>query len=207
MSKLIDQIDWCKVNGLIPAIIQHAHSAEVLMLGYMNSAALKQTSITREVTFFSRSKQRLWVKGETSGHVLQLVDIALDCDQDSLLIQALPQGPTCHLNQWSCFGEPTQNRLSFIGLLQRVIAQRAAQPFAASYVSHLLKEPIKVAQKVGEEGVEVALAAVAQTKDHLINEVADLLFHVLVLLHQQQVALVDVMDVLMQRANMNQEVI
>jgi phosphoribosyl-ATP pyrophosphohydrolase/phosphoribosyl-AMP cyclohydrolase len=185
----IDQLDFGKQDGLLPAVVQDARSGQVLMLGYMNREALDHTLASRSVTFFSRSRQRLWTKGESSGHVLELVRLEADCDADTLLVQALPQGPTCHLGRASCFpGAPTQ----FFGELDALIAQRVAERPEGSYTTRLLEAGIRrIAQKVGEEGVETALAAVAQDDAALLGEAADLVYHALVLLHARGLGLAE----------------
>jgi phosphoribosyl-ATP pyrophosphohydrolase/phosphoribosyl-AMP cyclohydrolase len=167
------------------------------MLGYMNRAALEQTLASHQVTFFSRSKQRLWTKGESSGHVLELVRLEADCDADTLLVQALPRGPTCHLGRTSCFADaPAQ----FLGELDALIAQRVAERPAGSYTTRLLEAGIRrIAQKVGEEGVETALAAVAQDDDALLGEAADLAYHLLVLLHARGLGLAELQATLIKR--------
>jgi phosphoribosyl-AMP cyclohydrolase / phosphoribosyl-ATP pyrophosphohydrolase len=180
------QLDFGKSDGLLPAVIQHAATGAVLMLGYMNREALRETLGRRRVVFFSRSRQRLWEKGETSGHFLELVQIRTDCDRDTLLVTAWPRGPVCHLGTATCFGdEPLTagERLAFLGTLEGVIARRIAERPEGSYTARLFAQGSKrIAQKVGEEGLEVALAAVAETDDKVIAESADLLFHLLVLL-------------------------
>ena len=192
-------IDWRKGDGLVPAIVQDADTARVLMLGYMNRDALEQTMRTGQVTFFSRSKQRLWVKGETSGHVLALDSAQVDCDGDTLLILARPHGPVCHNGTETCFGESRPD-IGFLGTLQSVIQANAAKQAKDSYVSGLLAKGIyKVAQKVGEEGVETALAAVSGIEEDLKNEAADLIFHLLVLLQAKNLSLADITAVLEQR--------
>lgn len=179
-------LDFDKTGGLLPAIVQHAQSGAVLMLGYMNREALRETLTRRRVVFFSRSRQRLWEKGETSGHTLQLAAVRTDCDRDSLLVTALPAGPVCHLGTATCFGdEPPADagRLAFLGALEDVIAQRLADRPEGSYTARLHAQgPKRIAQKVGEEGLEVALAAVTETDDKVIAESADLLYHLLLLL-------------------------
>ena len=193
----IDQLDFGKQDGLLPAVIQDARSGQVLMLGYMNREALERTLDSRKVTFFSRSKQRLWTKGESSGHVLELVRLEADCDADTLLVQALPRGPTCHLGRASCFPDaPAQ----FLGELDALIAQRVAERPAGSYTTRLLEAGIRrIAQKVGEEGVETALAAVIQDDDALLGEAADLAYHLLVLLHARGLGLAELQATLAKR--------
>lgn len=201
---LNQRINWDKVDGLVPAIIQHHLSGEVLMLGYMNQEALEKTLDEGKVTFFSRAKNRLWTKGETSGHFLLLKTLSLDCDQDTLLVLADPQGPTCHLNNETCFGDqgPPSPMLSS---LERIIHQRALThtkdgQASPSYTQTLLAEGIqRCAQKVGEEGVEVALAATSGDQDALCAEAADLLYHLLVTLKAADVSLNDVLQVLQTR--------
>jgi len=182
----VDSLDFDKMGGLLPAIVQHAETGAVLMLGYMTREALRETLIRRRAVFFSRSRQRLWQKGETSGHSLELIEVRADCDRDTLLVTALPAGPVCHLNTDSCFGDDSPaaaGRLAFLNALERVIAQRLADRPAGSYTARLHAEgPKRMAQKVGEEGLEVALAAVARSDPELIAESADLLYHLLLLL-------------------------
>ena len=182
MNDDLGQLDWNKSDGLIPVIIQDVQTLQVLMLGYMNEAALKQSLETQKVTFYSRSKQRLWVKGETSGHFLNIIHIAHDCDQDTLLIQVEPVGACCHLNNVSCFGSEEANGVGILGKLTRIISDRQINDSERSYTSQLFNAGVKrIAQKVGEEGVEVALAGVSGVKEDITNESADLLFHLLVL--------------------------
>jgi phosphoribosyl-AMP cyclohydrolase / phosphoribosyl-ATP pyrophosphohydrolase len=192
--------DWQKSGGLVPAIVQDADTQQVLMLGYMNAAALEQTLATGRVTFFSRSKNRLWTKGESSGHFLDLVDVTADCDADALLVRARPNGPTCHRGTCSCFGEGGATGVGFLAKLDRVVAARIAAGDETSYTAKLVRAGVKrVAQKVGEEGVETALAATAGDNTELTNEAADLLFHLLVLLRAKGLSLADVTRVLEQR--------
>lgn len=199
MSPLSD-LDFEKGGGLIPAIVQHADSGEVLMLGYMNEQALAATQDTGRVTFWSRSKQRLWIKGETSGDVLELADIAADCDRDALLVRARPAGPTCHLGTRSCFGETPGPAAAFLGELQAIVDARAKADPSDSYTAKLLaKGVLKAAQKVGEEGVETALAAAAESDDALLDEAADLIFHLTVLLKARGLSLGQVAGVLRSR--------
>jgi phosphoribosyl-ATP pyrophosphohydrolase/phosphoribosyl-AMP cyclohydrolase len=186
-------------RGLIPAIIQDSISFNVLMLGYMNKDSLQHTLKTEEVTFFSRSKQRLWTKGETSGNKLLLKSIEFDCDKDALLVKAEQLGPTCHLENYSCFKSEKKNSFSIITELEAVIDKRMNQPIEKSYVTSLLDKGIKeMAKKVTEEAGETSIAAV--TNDgRLIDESSDLLFHLLVLLKSQNYSLYDVMDELKKR--------
>lgn len=191
---------WDKMQGLIPAIVQDEKTGSVLMLAYMNQEALAQTLKTKELTFFSRSKNALWIKGETSGNKLKLVSISKDCDQDALLIQAKPLGPTCHTGAVTCFGTPKDHSLSFINSLEAIIASRKNADPNTSYTAKLLASGLnRIAQKVGEEGVEVALAAVVESEQKLCEELADLLFHVLVLLQAKKLRLQDVIKVLQAR--------
>jgi len=183
MTLDIDILDWNKSDGLIPAIIQHAHTEQVLMLGYMNTESFIRTQDTGWVTFYSRSRQSLWTKGETSGNKLQLISIQPDCDKDTVLIRALPQGPTCHEGTVSCFGDYGPEGLGFLSVLETLIVGRKTTDSKDSYTASLLQGPLhRAAQKVGEEGVETALAAVAETDDKLKSEAADLLYHLMVLL-------------------------
>lgn len=178
-----DTIDWAKMDGLVPAIAQDVATGEVCMLGYCNRDALEATLATRTVTFFSRSRNAVWVKGETSGNRLELVDARADCDRDAILFQVRPLGPTCHNGTDSCFGADSGPDAGFIAALGRTIADRASADPVDSYTARLLAQGIKrIAQKVGEEGVETALAAVAGNRSELESEAADLVYHLLVLL-------------------------
>jgi len=184
---------WDKVDGLMPAIVQDAGTGRVLMLGYMNQEALEKTRATGHVTFFSRSKQRLWTKGETSGNTLELASLQADCDGDALLVQAVPHGPTCHLGTDTCWGDEIHPSVGFLARLERVVESRRGTDPDSSYTARLLAEGVKrCAQKVGEEGVEVALAATAGDSDELIDESADLLYHLLVTLAASDVSLEEV---------------
>ncbi|KQX99160.1 phosphoribosyl-ATP pyrophosphatase [Rhodanobacter sp. Root480] len=196
------RLDWSKGEGLLPAIVQHWLSGEVLMLGYMNAEALAETQRSGHVTFYSRSKQRLWTKGEVSGHVLDLKSVRIDCDADTLLIQADPHGPTCHEGTSSCFGNGDDVRppLGFLAELDALVAQRHADRPEGSYTTKLFDGGIRrIAQKVGEEGVETALAAVAQGDEELLGEAADLVFHLTVTLRARGLSLADVAKVLVAR--------
>ncbi len=199
----IENIDWQKSDGLIPAIVQCASSARVLMLGYVNQAALNHTFATQNVTFFSRSKNRLWTKGETSGHTLKLVDAFLDCDRDTVLFFAHANGPTCHNGTCTCFdavGKAVGPKLSFLSDLDELIETRKRDLPEGSYTTKLFTGELRrIAQKVGEEGVETALAAVAQDDAALTGEAADLIFHLLVLLRARGLGLPEVLAVLAQR--------
>jgi len=194
------QLDWAKGDGLLPAVVQHWRSGAVLMLGYMNADALAQTQQTGKVTFFSRSKRRLWTKGETSGHFLLLKSLRGDCDNDTILIQAEPIGPTCHKGTQSCFGDGAEPPLAFLAELDALVAQRERERPAGSYTTKLFEGGVRrIAQKVGEEGVETALAAVAQDEAALRSESADLIFHLLVLLRARGVEFADVVEELRAR--------
>lgn len=187
-------LDWDKHHGMLPAIVQDADNLRVLMLGYMDPAALQATLTSGRVTFFSRSRRRLWVKGETSGNHLDLVALEADCDADTLLVRARPQGPTCHLGRRSCFAAAPSD---FLAELDDLIELRHRQRPADSYTSRLFAGGVRrVAQKVGEEGVETALAAVAQDDEAVVGEAADLLFHLQVLLRARGLALADAVAVL-----------
>ena len=178
-----ERLAWDKGDGLLPAVVQHAADGRVLMLGYMNRVALTATLASGKVTFYSRSRQRLWTKGETSGHVLNLVSMHADCDADSLLVLADPAGPTCHSGTDSCFGDAAAPALAFLGWLDALIAARERERPADSYSTRLFEGGVRrIAQKVGEEGVETALAAVAEDDEALRGEAADLVYHLIVLL-------------------------
>ncbi|MFT4196501.1 MAG: bifunctional phosphoribosyl-AMP cyclohydrolase/phosphoribosyl-ATP diphosphatase HisIE [Pseudoxanthomonas sp.] len=192
-----DTLDWDKGGGLLPAIVQDADTLRVLMLGYMDRAALAATLASGHVTFYSRSKRRLWTKGESSGHFLDLVEVRHDCDSDALLVSARPRGDTCHLQRPSCFeGAPAD----FLAGLDRLVARRQAEMPEGSYTAGLFaKGTRRIAQKVGEEGVETALAAVAQDDAELLGEAADLLYHLTVLLRSRGLSLADAVATLARR--------
>ena len=193
----VDALAWDKQGGLLPAVVQDAASLQVLMLGYMDRVALQATLDTGLVTFYSRSRQCIWVKGETSGNMLDLVAIESDCDGDTLLVQALARGPTCHLGRDSCF---PQAPASMLGRLDALLEARERERPPASYSTRLFDAGIRrIAQKVGEEGVETALAAVAEDDEALAGEAADLMFHLLVLLRSRGLALADVDAILAAR--------
>lgn len=195
------QADFSKnIDGLLPAIIQDAKTGKVLMLGYMNEESLQKTIDSNKVTFFSRSKQRLWTKGEESGNFLELVSIKLDCDKDTFLIQANPVGAVCHTGSDTCWNEKNEHSFSFLYELENIIADRKINPKENSYTNLLFNKGInKIAQKVGEEAVEVVIEA-KDNNDHLFkNETADLLFHLLVLLREKNISLADVITVLQER--------
>lgn len=195
-----DSLDWDKSgDGLLPAIVQDADSGAVLMLGYQDRTALEQTLARGRVVFWSRSKQRLWEKGETSGNTLEFVGAAPDCDNDTILIHARPTGPVCHTGAPACFTD-AEPPLAFIVALERVIAKRRDADPDSSYTARLLADGVKrIAQKVGEEGVETALAATTGDRDELCGEAADLLYHLLVLLQASDLDLGDVVAELAQR--------
>ncbi|MDO6568662.1 bifunctional phosphoribosyl-AMP cyclohydrolase/phosphoribosyl-ATP diphosphatase HisIE [Alteromonas sp. 1_MG-2023] len=191
---------WEKMDNLLPAIVQDALSGKVLMQGYMNQDALSTTLDSGKVTFFSRSKQRLWQKGETSGNTLDLVSVAADCDFDSLLVLANPNGPTCHTGVESCWFEGNTPSFTFLADLERLLAARKGADPKSSYTASLYNKGIKrIAQKVGEEGVETALAATVHDKEELKNEAADLLYHLTVLLQASDMSLDDALSVLRER--------
>lgn len=193
------QPDFEKGQGLLPAIVQDAQTGKVLMLGYMDKAAFEKTLQEKVVTFFSRSKNRLWTKGETSGNFLRVTDIALDCDQDTLLLKVDPVGPVCHTGQDTCFGE-TNAPEDFLHLLETIIHQRRDHPTESSYTTSLFQKGInKIAQKVGEEAVELVIEAKDDNPDLFLGEAADLMFHYLVLLSAKGFELNDVIGVLRKR--------
>ena len=193
-------LDWAKGGGLLPAVVQHARTGQVLMLAWMNDASLRLTLETRRGTFYSRSRQSLWVKGETSGHTLEVVDVSTDCDSDAILVLADPAGPACHNGTTSCFdaaARPDASAFSFLAGLERIVAARTNAPAAESYTARLLAEGTpRIAQKVGEEGVETALAAVTRDDAGLLAESADLLYHLTVLMQSRGLRLSQVVDAL-----------
>ncbi|MDU4433889.1 MAG: bifunctional phosphoribosyl-AMP cyclohydrolase/phosphoribosyl-ATP diphosphatase HisIE [Pluralibacter gergoviae] len=196
---LTEKLDWEKTDGMMPAIVQHAVSGEVLMLGYMNKDALAKTLETGKVTFFSRTKGRLWTKGETSGHFLNLVSISPDCDNDTLLVLVNPIGPTCHKGNSSCFAEASHEWL-FLYQLEELIASRKDADPESSYTARLYASGTKrIAQKVGEEGVETALAATVRDREELKNEASDLVYHLMVLLQDGGLGLTEVISNLKKR--------
>ncbi|SUB99717.1 MULTISPECIES: bifunctional phosphoribosyl-AMP cyclohydrolase/phosphoribosyl-ATP diphosphatase HisIE [Proteus] len=198
-SETLAQLDWEKVDNLMPVIIQNAISGDVLMLGYMNKEALDVSLKSGNVTFYSRTKQRLWTKGETSGNFLKLVNIYPDCDNDTLLILANPIGPTCHNGTESCFA-PAQSQWGFLYELENILRERKKASPDSSYTARLYASGTKrIAQKVGEEGVETALAATVNDKEELRNEASDLLYHLMVLLQDQSLSLSDVISCLQER--------
>ena len=197
----IQEIDFDKLGGLIPACIQDEHSLQVLMVGFMNKEALEKTLETKKVTFFSRTKNRLWTKGEESGNELLVKHYSFDCDNDTVLIFAQAMGPTCHTGDVSCFKSTTDAGLSGLMKMMATVDDRARHPKAGSYTCELLNAGLpRMAQKVGEEGVEVALAAVTRDNEGLLNEAADLLFHLSVLLRAKNMSMTDVSAVLADRS-------
>lgn len=200
-NEILAQLDWEKVDNLMPVVIQNAISGDVLMLGYMNKEALNITLESKNVTFYSRTKQRLWTKGETSGNFLKLVNIYPDCDKDTLLILANPIGPTCHNGTESCFA-PAQSQWGFLYELENILRERKNASPDSSYTARLYASGTKrIAQKVGEEGVETALAATVNDREELKNEASDLLYHLMVLLQDQSLSLSDVISCLQERHN------
>jgi phosphoribosyl-AMP cyclohydrolase / phosphoribosyl-ATP pyrophosphohydrolase len=193
-------IDFKKGNGLAPAIVQDATTRKILMLGYMNQAALDVTIKSGKATFYSRSKQRLWTKGETSGNFLYVKELLEDCDHDTILVLAEPVGPTCHTGADTCFQEENKGKANFLHHLERVIRQRKSQAPETSYTASLFGKGInKIAQKVGEEAVELVIEAKDDNKDLFLNEAADLLFHYMVLLEAKGYSLDEVIEVLEKR--------
>jgi phosphoribosyl-ATP pyrophosphohydrolase/phosphoribosyl-AMP cyclohydrolase len=196
---MTDELDFAKGGGLVPAIVQHWLTGEVLMLGYMDAQALEATRASGMVTFHSRSKGRLWTKGDSSGNVLRLKRVHADCDADALLVLAEPAGPTCHRGTPSCF-DGAAPPLGFLAELDALVARRAAERPAGSYTTALFEGGIRrIAQKVGEEGVETALAAVAQDDSAFLGEAADLMFHLLVALRARGLGLAEVTALLAER--------
>lgn len=201
-NEMWENLAWKKMGGLIPAIVQDSFDGRVLMQGFMNKEALETTLESGKVTFWSRSRQELWTKGETSGNTLDLVDVNPDCDGDCLLIRAYPEGPTCHLGTDTCFDMHgrVEPELAFLTHLERVLWQRNKTRPKGSYTTSLFEAGIKrIAQKVGEEGVETALAATAGDDEELLNESADLVYHLLVLLRSRKLDLGSMIDVLKKR--------
>lgn len=193
-------MNFDKLDGLVPAIIQDAYTDRVLMLGFMNQEALRKTREEGRVTFFSRTRQRLWTKGEESGHYLNVADIIEDCDQDTLLIKARPEGPVCHTGSDTCFNEENNRGIDFILELQELIHQRKQELPEDSYTTRLFREGInRIAQKVGEEAVELVIESKDQDDDRFLGEAADLVYHLLVLLSARELGISDVVGVLEQR--------
>jgi len=196
----LDEIDWDKGEGLVPAIVQNTDNGQILMLAYMDRAALAQTISSKKVTFFSRSKNRLWTKGETSGNWLDFISGEMDCDADTLLIQARPQGPSCHTGSVTCFNDQTPSNIGFLDQLGALIADRHKTMPEGSYTTSLFVEgKARIAQKVGEEGVELALARMKDDSAEMASEAADLLFHMMVLLEDAGLSLGDAISVLQNR--------
>ncbi|MBC7417129.1 MAG: bifunctional phosphoribosyl-AMP cyclohydrolase/phosphoribosyl-ATP diphosphatase HisIE [Pedobacter sp.] len=194
----ISSLDWDKTAGLIPVIIQDHKTLEVLMLGYMNREALEKTEEEQKVTFFSRTKNRLWTKGETSGNFLHVKEIFNDCDKDTILIKVQADGPTCHTGSRSCF--KTAFNQNFIFELENIITDRYENPVEGSYINKMQKKGInKIAQKVGEEGVETVIAALAESREELVGEAADLVFHLLFLLKEKGLSIKDISEKLVER--------
>ncbi|MFZ6010910.1 MAG: bifunctional phosphoribosyl-AMP cyclohydrolase/phosphoribosyl-ATP diphosphatase HisIE [Bacteroidota bacterium] len=194
-----DKINFGKLNGLVPCIVQDAKTSKVLMLGFMNKEAYEKTLREKKVTFFSRTKQRLWTKGETSGNILELVSIISDCDQDTLLVKVHPKGPTCHTGSDTCFNESNEETWDLFNL-EQVIKSRRESPKKGSYTTSLFESGLnKIAQKVGEEAVELVIESKDDNKDLFLNEAADLIYHYLVLLTAKGSNLKEVMEVLKKR--------
>ncbi len=193
-------VDFNKGNGLVPVIVQHYKTNTVLMLGYMNEEALEKTKKLGKATFFSRSKNRLWAKGETSGNFLIVKNILVDCDQDTILIKADPKGPTCHTGSDTCFDEVIKSNDDFLYQLEDIISDRKSNPTEKSYTASLFQKGInKIAQKVGEEATEVVIDAIDNNRERLKEETADLLYHLLVLLAEKNISLDEISEVLRNR--------
>lgn len=194
------KINYNKGDGLVPVIVQDYDTQKVLMLGYMNQEAYQKTVKEGKVTFFSRSKKRLWTKGEISGNFLNVKDILIDCDNDTLLIKAVPDGPVCHTGQDTCFNEENLVRENFLSYLENVIESRKQKPVSGSYTTQLFNKGIrKIAQKVGEEATELVIEAIDNHPQNLKNEAADLIYHLLVLLAEKNMRFNDIIEVLRQR--------
>jgi len=191
----IKKINFEKLNGLVPAIIIDAQNNNVLMLGFMNMEALQQTMEKQKVVFFSRSRNRLWLKGETSKNYLNVISISTDCDNDTLMIYAKPDGPTCHTGSYSCFAEVDKNNIYFLKYLSNLIKERKVKMPEGSYTSSLFKRGAdRIIQKVGEEAVETVIAAKNRDRKEIINETSDLIFHLLVMLAEQEIELTEVIS-------------
>lgn len=196
----VDKLNFEKVNGLIPAIVVDNKNNKVLMLGFMNKEALEKTIETKKVTFFSRTKNRLWTKGETSGNFLNLVDIAADCDVDSLLVTAIPEGNTCHTGAYSCFDLKDTDSLDFLNHLFNLIKERKATLPENSYTTKLFKSGTnRIIQKVGEEAIETVIAAKNRDRNEIINEVSDLVYHLFVMLAEQDINFTEIVNNLEKR--------
>ena len=201
-EQTIASLAWEKMDGLLPAIAQDATSGKVLMQGYMNRDAVEKTLSQGNLTFYSRSKQRLWMKGESSGNTLTLVELTSDCDNDAILALVNPQGPTCHTGKESCWFDSQTSDFTFLADLERVLADRKNADPGSSYTASLYNKGIKrIAQKVGEEGVETALAATVEDHEELKNEAADLLYHLMVLLQASSLSMAEVVSILRKRQN------
>lgn len=198
---MIDKLNFEKLNGLIPAVVQDSQTRQVLMIGFMNREALEKTLADKKVTFWSRTRKRLWQKGETSGNYLEVISVQNDCDNDSVLIRAKPQGPVCHTGKHTCFGEDElKEAKDILSKLESIIRERKKTLPENSYTAKLFEAgTLKIAQKVGEEAVEVAISAVSGDKKRLTEESADLLYHLLVLLQQKDMSLIDVVEELKSR--------
>lgn len=193
-------LDWSKMDGLVPAVVQDGATLQLLMLGYMNEEALRQTLESGLATFYSRSKGRLWTKGETSGNHLKVLGVFADCDNDALMVRAEPVGPTCHLGTASCFDTEEADGVGWLARLARIVGERAEAPPAESYTARLLAEgPQRIAQKVGEEGVELALAGAAGERQQCVEEAADLIYHLTVLMQARGFGWNDIAAVLKER--------
>lgn len=200
MMDLVEKIDWQKVEGMVPAIVQDTATKQTLMLGFMNREALEKTLETKQVTFFSRTRQELWTKGESSGNYLFLDRVYLDCDSDTLLVLVKPVGPTCHTGSVSCFDGDAASPVSFLSELSNLISERNRARPQGSYTTHLFESGrSRISQKVGEEGVELALAHMKDDKDEMLNEASDLIFHTMVLLENAGLSLDQVCEVLKSR--------
>ena len=194
-----EKLNFEKLGGLIPAIVVDESTNQVLMLGFMNKESFEKTIASKRVTFFSRTKNALWTKGETSGNILNLVDIKTDCDNDSLLITAKPEGPTCHTGDYSCFGVERSN-MNFLNQLSALIQERKINLPEKSYTTKLFKEGAnRIIQKVGEEAIETVIAAKNRDKNEIVNETSDLIYHLLVMLAEQNIELEDVVNKLVER--------
>jgi len=190
---MIEKLQFDKLNGLVPAVIQHFEDGTVLMVGFMNREAVEQTLKDRQVIFWSRTKQRLWKKGETSGNILHVVSVVPDCDNDSLLIKAKPSGPVCHTGERSCFPETSSQTGEFLQRLETVIQSRKKEMPDGSYTTELFRKGVaRIAQKVGEEAVELSIAAQYNDKQRIVEETADLLYHIIVLLTEKGIMMQDV---------------
>ena len=201
MNKIkIEEIDFDKLNGLVPAIVVDASTKDVLMLGFMNKESVEKTLETTLVTFFSRSRKTLWTKGETSGNFLHVVDIKLDCDNDTLLVYANPDGNTCHTGSYSCFNIEKSSSLDFLNQLFSLIKKRKVELPEGSYTTKLFKDGAnRIIQKVGESAIETVIAAKNKDKHEIVNEVSDLVYHLFVMLAEQEIEFADVVDNLKKR--------